>query len=98
MKAFFIVLCAFACLWIQANANCVSLNQKEEGEKIYKAGEKMIKQSECAEYTCHEDGSWTSLGCGVWQCEDAVGYQNYDYSKPYPECCPHPICKSDLKN
>lgn len=30
--------------------------------------------------------------CATSTCVNQIGYVDYDYSKPYPECCPHPIC------
>ncbi|XP_063978671.1 uncharacterized protein LOC135163293 [Diachasmimorpha longicaudata] len=49
----------------------------------------------CAIYTCNEDGSWSSRGCGVYSCRDQIGYKDYDYTKAFPLCCPRPICQSD---
>ncbi|XP_057337408.1 uncharacterized protein LOC130675634 [Microplitis mediator] len=92
MKTFVILfVCAFVvCLWAEAHADCGGMGGDD---KTYKTGDKRIDR--CSEFTCQENGSWTSLGCGVWACEDQIGYQDYDYSKPYPECCPRPICASD---
>ncbi|KAK0092095.1 hypothetical protein PV326_002207 [Microctonus aethiopoides] len=47
---------------------------------------------ECRQYDCASNGSWHILGCAPSTCVNQIGYVDYDYSKPYPECCPHPIC------
>ncbi|KAK0166997.1 hypothetical protein PV327_004452 [Microctonus hyperodae] len=47
---------------------------------------------ECRQYDCASSGSWHVLGCALSTCVKQIGYVDYDYSKPYPECCPHPIC------
>ncbi|XP_043499648.1 uncharacterized protein LOC122522517 [Polistes fuscatus] len=48
----------------------------------------------CISYTCHESGVLSAVGCATWNCVESIGYREQDLSKPYPECCPGPICKS----
>ncbi|KAF7987548.1 hypothetical protein HCN44_003310 [Aphidius gifuensis] len=84
-----LILCVFflmACLATQGKADCPGF--KDCGP--LKTGE--ICTDQCVPYECQADGSYTSSGCAEFRCKKQIGYQETDLSKPFPDCCPRPIC------
>ncbi|XP_031827517.1 venom peptide HsVx1 [Nomia melanderi] len=80
------VLVAMCLVLREAHANCNFMGQD------LKAGEKYTK--DCNQYTCNSDGSVSGLACAEYRCAEGkeTGYREMDAGKPYPECCPGPIC------
>ncbi|KAL2751310.1 uncharacterized protein V1477_000468 [Vespula maculifrons] len=86
MKSIF-VFCGilFAlCIFVLVEGDC------EWYGEIYPVGEHILN---CTRVTCNESGDWSSVGCPLYMCEETIGYEEIDLSKPYPECCGGPICK-----
>ncbi|XP_034946008.1 uncharacterized protein [Chelonus insularis] len=82
------VCISVACLLLEANADCKS---KDDSKKIVPTGTKV--QEGCAIFECDDKGAWTSSGCSEWRCSGLEkGYKEQDNTKPFPECCPGPIC------
>lgn len=89
MKATFL-LCGILmtlCLFTKVKADCLV-----DGEML-PPGEH-IRQ--CQRLTCHDSGAISAVGCATYACKDQIGYKEMDLSKPYPECCGGPICKSNV--
>ncbi|XP_074109531.1 uncharacterized protein LOC141534221 [Cotesia typhae] len=83
----------FTCLWIKIDADCTTTHLGLRSDRIFKTGEKMTYN--CKEYECEEKGGWTWTTCPQWlHCEEYIGFQPYNYSKPYPDCCGGRICKT----
>ncbi|XP_032674098.1 uncharacterized protein LOC116845477 [Odontomachus brunneus] len=90
MKGF--LCCAIlllVCVFVQVQGNCEYTN----GE-ILPVG---THYRDCQQIKCNEDGSMSMLGCPLSLCTpgNQIGYHELDVSKPYPECCERPICKTD---
>ncbi|CAK9816257.1 hypothetical protein ANTQUA_LOCUS8828 [Anthophora quadrimaculata] len=83
-----IILCTLLvtiCLFLEVQGNCYY-----EGRNLT-VGEHTI---DCNYYKCNEDGTMFGKSCAVAMCSGKLlGYREADLSKPYPECCPGPICK-----
>ncbi|XP_012288361.1 venom peptide Pc [Orussus abietinus] len=80
------ILCALAllvCLFTNAEAAC------NVGGKMVPPG---VHIDKCIRYTCHEGGHLSAVPCALATCENLLGYTETDLSKPYPDCCPRPIC------
>ncbi|CAD6207878.1 GSCOCG00003136001-RA-CDS [Cotesia congregata] len=85
------------CFLIEVNADCwyAPPGYGAEDGKIYKDGDE-LQNGKCFSVKC-DNNSWVGSRCAEYHCIDQIGNTGYNYSKPFPECCPRPICKSDLE-
>ncbi|XP_046832389.1 uncharacterized protein LOC124430193 [Vespa crabro] len=87
MKSIFVfcgILIAL-CLFWQVEGNC------QWNDETLSVGEHI---RDCTRIFCNESGHLSALPCPVYTCEEIIGYEDKDLSKPFPECCGGPICKS----
>ncbi|KFB36815.1 AGAP010047-PA-like protein [Anopheles sinensis] len=49
----------------------------------------------CESMSCGSDYSLQVAGCGAVAAGPGFVITPTDYSKPYPECCPHPVMNSE---
>ncbi|KOC64229.1 hypothetical protein WH47_12531 [Habropoda laboriosa] len=82
-----IILCTLlmtTCLFLEVRGNC-----QYEGHNLT-PGQHHVN---CQQITCNPDGTIQGVSCPAWMCGGkSLGYRELDLSKPYPECCPGPIC------
>ncbi|CAK9798440.1 hypothetical protein ANTPLA_LOCUS1575 [Anthophora plagiata] len=83
-----IILCTLLVtiyLFLEVRGNCYY-----EGRNLT-VGEHTI---DCNYYECNADGTIFGKPCPLTTCVGKpLGYREVDLSKPYPQCCPVPICK-----
>ncbi|XP_011642792.1 uncharacterized protein LOC105430781 [Pogonomyrmex barbatus] len=50
----------------------------------------------CQKLNCIGNNKIQALACPLASClpGQQIGYQEMDFSKPYPQCCGRPICKN----
>ncbi|KAL1514008.1 hypothetical protein ABEB36_003337 [Hypothenemus hampei] len=92
----FVFLTIFLALFAIGSSSLAQYGKKPSGAPGYcwsqdsgplENGERKDYKDRCSRFICKSDTSITLEGCG----SIAPKGSDVDYSKSFPECCPHPI-------
>jgi len=57
-------------------------------------GESASLPGKCQKVTCEKDFSISAITCPAYVSKPGCKQSEIDYKKPYPDCCPHDVCKN----
>ncbi|XP_052868316.1 uncharacterized protein LOC128274233 [Anopheles cruzii] len=67
----------------------------KETQITFPVGESRQRPERCESMRCDDRYSLSVAGCGVMMGGPGVIISKTDYSKPYPDCCPHAVMSEE---